>query len=910
MSSLTSLLSVTATSSAAPTSSTGGNRAPSQGGVIEGANPSHYNPKDPITMFIIQAGLIIIVCHLLHWPLSKIRQPRVIAEVIGGIVLGPSVMGRIPGFRAAIFPTESIPNLTLVANLGLVLYLFLIGLETDVRFLLSNWRVATSVAFAGLALPFALGCALAWGLYNQFSSDEGVTHIDFPIYMLFIGVAIAITAFPVLCRILTELKLLDTSVGVIVLSAGVANDVVGWILLALCVALANAGTGLSALWILLACVGYMLFLLYAVRPVLVWLLRRTGSIENGPSQSMIALILLIALASAFFTGIIGVHAIFGGFMVGLILPRENGFAIKVTEKLEDLIGALFLPLYFTLSGLNTNLGLLDSGITWGYVIAVTFTAFLTKVIGASIAARLNGLVWRESFSIGALMSCKGLVELIVLVRIPFPVLLSGHLELGKCSPLLRPFPKRKKPRNNQLLTKTQNIGLQARILSTRTFTIFVVMALLTTFVTTPLTSFLYPRWYQKKLEAWKRGEIDWDTGEVVSSHSGTADETEFTKPATDRVQRLLVYLRLDNMPALLNLVSLFGKQSITGSQYAESDEKGGVQAGMVALGSSSGIRAVRAHGFRLLHLTDRDSSVMTVSQVDDFSRNDPVVNIFRTVGQFLKVAVSGEVSIMPETRFAEALLSKSSDISSDLLLVPWTESGSLSDSQVPSTDGANKLASTYTGFAKSILVSTEHNVGIFFPKGSAPQPATDSGNDRGKLMRAYSFSDIHHDIPTIPVTNKSHHIFMPYFGGNDDKFALRLVLQLCEKHNATATVVHFEPTTGVGSQTQEADYFGFMSTHAPAGVASRVKFETSSASDVLEAASTYAATGIRADTREVTWHNLIVLGRRITAKPAEGKNPVRVSEEIRDCLGLAASVFIATGVKADLLVVQAKTVTN
>lgn len=143
----------------------------------------------------VQAGLIIIVCHLLHWPLSKIRQPRVIAEVIGGIVLGPSVMGRIPGFRNAIFPTESIPNLTLVANVGLVLYLFLIGLETDVRFLVSNWRIATSVAFAGLALPFALGCALAWGLYNQFSGDEGLVHINFSVYMLFIGVAIAITVF-------------------------------------------------------------------------------------------------------------------------------------------------------------------------------------------------------------------------------------------------------------------------------------------------------------------------------------------------------------------------------------------------------------------------------------------------------------------------------------------------------------------------------------------------------------------------------------------------------------------------------------------------------------------------------------------------------------------------------------------
>ncbi|KAF9869537.1 sodium/hydrogen exchanger family protein [Colletotrichum karsti] len=862
MSSVTSLLSATATSSAAP-NSTGGNRATPQGGVIEGANPSHYNPKDPITIFIIQAGLIIIVCHLLHWPLSKIRQPRVIAEVIGGIILGPSVMGRIPGFKNAIFPTESIPNLTLVANLGLVLYLFLIGLETDVSFLVSNWRVATSVAVAGLALPFALGCALAWGLYNQFSGDEGVTHINFSVYMLFIGVAIAITAFPVLCRILTELKLLDTTVGVIVLSAGVANDVVGWILLALCVALANAGTGLAALWIFLACTGYTLALFFAVKPALAWLLRRSGSIENGPSQSMIALILLVALASAFFTGIIGVHAIFGGFLVGLILPRENGFAIRVTEKLEDLIGALFLPLYFTLSGLNTNLGLLNSGITWGYVFAVTFTAFFTKIIGATLAARLNGLVWRESFAIGALMSCKGLVELIVL-----------------------------------------NIGLQAKILSTRTFTIFVVMALLTTFSTTPLTSFLYPPWYQKKLEAWKRGEIDWDTGEAIAG-AGTGDDTDTVKPASDRVRRMLVYLRLDNMPAMLNLVSLFGKQTSSGSK-SSTDEKGSLSVDTPVSGSSlKDSQAVRAHGFRLLHLTDRDSSVMTVSQVAEFTRNDPVVNIFRTAGQFLKVAVSGEVSIMPETRFAEALLSKSSDISSDLLLVPWSESGSLVDSQVLSADNANyKLGAAYTGFAKSLLASTDHNIGIFFS--NMVSSSADTAPERNRLMRAYSFSDIHHDIPSIPVTNKSHHIFMPYFGGNDDRLALMLVLQLCEKQNATATVVHFSSGEDTDASRHDADYFGFISTHLPAVVGSRVKFETSSASNPVDAALSQASSAIRADTRDISWHNLILLGRRVTAQSARGNMYANVSGDIKECLGLAAGVFISSGIKADLLVVQAK----
>jgi Kef-type K+ transport system membrane component KefB len=188
----------------------------------------------------------------------------------------------------------------------------------------------------------------------------------------------------VLCRILTELKLLMTPVGVIVLSAGVGNDVVGWILLALCVALVNAGTGLAALWVLLTCT--------------------------------IALTLIIALGSAFFTGIIGVHPIFGAFMAGLICPHEGGFAIKVAERIEDLIGALFLPLYFTLSGLNTNIGLLDSGIVWAYVFGVIAVAFFSKFIGATLAARGSKMLWRECFAVGSLMSCKGLVELIVLVR--------------------------------------------------------------------------------------------------------------------------------------------------------------------------------------------------------------------------------------------------------------------------------------------------------------------------------------------------------------------------------------------------------------------------------------------------------------------------------------------------------------
>jgi Kef-type K+ transport system membrane component KefB len=293
-----------------------------------------------------------------------------------------------------------------------------------------------------MALPFGLGFAIAWGIYNQLLAGVG-TPISFGVFGLFIGTALAITAFPVLCRILSELNLLRSNVGVTVLAAGIGNDVTGWILLALCVALVNNSSGLAALWALLCCIGWALFLVFIVRPPFIWVLGRTGSLHNGPTQGMVALTMLMMLASAWFTGrsqvpgvsrvrlrsswlyctdpisgIIGVHPIFGAFLMGLICPHDGGFAIKLTEKIEDLISVLFNPLYFALSGLNTNLGLLNDGVIWGYVIGIIVCAFFGKIAGGTLAARANKLLWRESFTIGCLMSCKGLVELIVLVSLP------------------------------------------------------------------------------------------------------------------------------------------------------------------------------------------------------------------------------------------------------------------------------------------------------------------------------------------------------------------------------------------------------------------------------------------------------------------------------------------------------------
>jgi Kef-type K+ transport system membrane component KefB len=290
-------------------------------------NPVLYNASDPVPLWIIQvsessAFIYLVVCLIrllviimattqaLSLILSRIRQPRVIAEVIAGVILGPSIMGRIPGFTEAIFPPAGMPILRLTSTFGLVFFLFIVGLEIDTRVMRHNMVASAAVSVAGLVVPLALGVALGVGVYREFIDPS----VNFGIFLLFTAVAVGITAFPVLCRILTSLELLDTEVGLVALAAGIGNDVIGWVLLALTVALVNASSGLTALWVLLASTGYTIFLLFPVRWWYLWLAKRTGSLEKGtPSSLMMTITLFIVLISAFFTDIIGIHPIFGIF---------------------------------------------------------------------------------------------------------------------------------------------------------------------------------------------------------------------------------------------------------------------------------------------------------------------------------------------------------------------------------------------------------------------------------------------------------------------------------------------------------------------------------------------------------------------------------------------------------------------
>ncbi|WVN87875.1 uncharacterized protein L203_103072 [Cryptococcus depauperatus CBS 7841] len=423
--------------------------------VLSGDNPVTIDPSNPITLFIIQLVIIVIFTHSLGWAFSYIKQPKVIAEVIGGILLGPTVFGRIPHFTDRIFPKASISYLNLISTIGLILFLFCVGIECDVGTLKKNAKASGLISVAGMILPFGLGAAVAVPVYHNFVETDKVS---FGHFLLFVGVAMAITAFPVLCRILTATKLIDTRVGVIVLAAGIGNDVVGWVLLALTLALVNAKAGVTAVYVLLCAVGWAILLLWPVKKAYVWLIKRTDNLEKGPSPNMMVVTLLIAFISSFVTSIIGVHPIFGAFIAGLIIPHEGKFAATLVDRLDGLISSVFLPIYFVLSGLQTNLGLLNTGKIWGYIILLITIGFIGKFVGCAGTAWALKFSWRESCAIGMLMSCKGLVELIVL-----------------------------------------NVGLAAGIIDQRLFSMFVIVAIVLTFITTPATEAVYPKRFRQHI---------------------------------------------------------------------------------------------------------------------------------------------------------------------------------------------------------------------------------------------------------------------------------------------------------------------------------------------------------------------------------------------------------------------------
>jgi Kef-type K+ transport system membrane component KefB/nucleotide-binding universal stress UspA family protein len=401
----------------------------------------------PLSLFIAQAALIIALSRVVGLAATSLGQPMVIAEVIAGILLGPSLLGVVsPAAMTTLFPATSMPLLGLMSQVGLILFMFLIGLELDPKLLRGRARTSVAISHSSIVLPGLLGGILGIYLYPRLSSPD----VPFASFLLFMAVSMSITAFPVLARILAERRLLKTKVGAITITAAAVDDVTAWCLLAFVVSIAKSTDLRRAAVTVGLALAYIALMFVVVRPFL----RRLGAISasrEGLTQNLVAVTVLILLASSWITELIGIHALFGAFMLGAIMPKEGHAGRLLAEKLEDLVVVFLLPLFFAYSGLRTQIGLLDSGSAWMQCALIILVACIGKFGGSLVAGKLTGLRWREASAVGILMNTRGLMELIVL-----------------------------------------NIGLDLGVISPALFTMMVIMALATTFMTTPLLQLVYP----------------------------------------------------------------------------------------------------------------------------------------------------------------------------------------------------------------------------------------------------------------------------------------------------------------------------------------------------------------------------------------------------------------------------------
>ena len=399
-----------------------------------------HNLQDPLAILLAQIVTIIVVARFFGWVFKKIGQPTVIGEIIAGIVLGPSLLGMyFPEFSSTLFPVESLGNLKFLSQIGLILFMFVIGMELDLKVLKNKANEAVVISHASIVIPFTLGIGLAYFVYNRFA-PEGVKFLSFSLFM---GIAMSITAFPVLARIVQERGLNKTKLGAIAITCAAADDITAWSLLAVVIAIVKADNFVSSLYIIGLAALYVLAMLFIVKPFL----KRIGELYGTKDtlvKPVVAIFFLTLIISSYATEVIGIHALFGAFMTGAIMPDVPKFRTIFIEKVEDVSLILLLPLFFVFTGLKTEIGLINDPYLWKVTGFIILVAVIGKFLGSALAAKFVGQTWSDSFTIGALMNTRGLMELIVL-----------------------------------------NIGLELKVLTPEVFTMMVIMALVTTFMTGP-----------------------------------------------------------------------------------------------------------------------------------------------------------------------------------------------------------------------------------------------------------------------------------------------------------------------------------------------------------------------------------------------------------------------------------------
>ncbi|HYO14115.1 MAG TPA: cation:proton antiporter [Thermoanaerobaculia bacterium] len=403
--------------------------------------PVFAHLKEPLSLLLLQVIVILLAARLLGSVFPRIGQPPVIGEMIAGILLGPSLLGLVaPEAQAFLFPADSLGTLRLLSQIGVILFMFVVGIELDVDHLRHKADAALLVSHASIVVPFFLGTACALVLYRTVVPAG----IPFTGFALFMGVSMSVTAFPVLARIIEERGLSQTFLGTTAITCAAVDDVTAWCLLAVVVATVSADGLGGALVTIALTVLFIALMLFLVRPRIArW--RGDGAHTPIGTTGFLAIVLSFVFVSALATEVIGIHALFGAFLAGVCMPRDSALRQYLRERLETFSSVFLLPLFFAFTGLRTEVGLLDDWTSWLLCASVVLVAIAGKLGGSTLAARWTGMSWGDSFALGALMNTRGLVELIVL-----------------------------------------NIGYDLGLLSPRIFTMLVLMALLTTLMTGPL----------------------------------------------------------------------------------------------------------------------------------------------------------------------------------------------------------------------------------------------------------------------------------------------------------------------------------------------------------------------------------------------------------------------------------------
>ena len=394
-----------------------------------------------IDQLILAFGTILLLARVLGWVFQKIGQPRVIGEMTAGILLGPSAFGRFfPSAFHYVLPSSSFHAITVLSQLGLLLFMFVVGLEVDLARIGKQRAAIVLVSNVSIILPLALGVGLARTLYPQFAGN----HVAFPAFALFLGTAMSVTAFPVLARILKERNLMGSSLGTLAIACAAIDDVSAWLLLAVLTAMVRSGSSWKQFGLtLFFLVAFILFMLIVVRRLAAIL--ESWYEKRGAGVEFLSFLVLFIFATSWTTEKLGVHALFGAFMAGLVMPKNDRLLTDLVDRIESLSLALLLPLFFALTGLRTRIDLLTGRSALVYGAAIIAIAVAGKLAGAASAARIIGVKWKDSLALGVLMNTRGLVELVIL---------NAALDLGVSSPEL--------------------------------FTMMVLMALVTTFMTTPI----------------------------------------------------------------------------------------------------------------------------------------------------------------------------------------------------------------------------------------------------------------------------------------------------------------------------------------------------------------------------------------------------------------------------------------